>query len=130
MPKIVVGILSFINRIKARKIYTKSPQNADAKQETFIMKMDANQEQSGSDLDNSFKFNFNISEKSSNELGKCDASHTEDGNEKEKGELSDSEKSKSETAECGASHVNNGSFFKMEKTDNAFRFQFDIEGKT
>ena len=94
------------------------------------MKIDANQEQSGADLDNNFKFNFNISEKSSNQREKCDPSYTEDKNEQNKGELSESEKSKSETAECGASHVNNGSFFKMEKTDNAFRFQFDIEGKT
>ena len=57
------------------------------------MKMDANQEQSGSDL-------------------------------------SESENSKSVTSDSGASHINDGSFFKMEKTDNAFRFQFDIEGKT
>ena len=109
---------------------TESTQNTDAKQETFIMKMDANQEQSGSDLDNSFKFNFNISEKSANEREKCDPSYREDGNEEGKGELSDSENSKSETFDSGASHVNDGSFFKMEKTDNAFRFQFDIEGKT
>ena len=101
MPTIV-GILIFINRIKARKIYTFQH----------------------------LKFNFNISEKGANGQGKCDPSHTEDENEQDKGELSDSEKSKSETAECGASHVNNGSFFKMEKIDNAFRFQFDIEGKT
>ena len=47
-----------------------------------------------------------------------------------KRELSDSENSKSETFDSGSSHVNDGSFFKMEKTDNAFRFQFDIEGKT
>ena len=95
---------------------TQSTQNTDAKQETFNMKMDANQEQSGSDLDNSFKFNFNISDKSAN---------AEDKNEQNKGELSDSK-----ISDSGASHVNDGSFFKMEKTDNAFRFQFDIEGKT
>ena len=46
------------------------------------MKMDANQVQSGADLDNSFKFNFNISEKGSYEWEKCDPSYTEDGNEK------------------------------------------------
>ena len=101
MPTIV-GILTFINRIKARKIY----------------------------IFQHFKFNFNISEKSANGQGKCDPSHTEDESEQNKGELSDSEKSKSETSDSGASHVNDGSFFKMEKTDNAFRFQFDIEGKT
>ena len=101
MPTIV-GILTFINRIKARKTY----------------------------IFQHFKFNFNISEKSANEQEKCDPSYTEDGNEKEKGELRDSENSKSETTDSGASQVNNGSFFKMEKTENAFRFQFDIEGKT
>ena len=94
---------------------TQSTQNTDAKQETFNMNMDANQEQSGSDLDNSFKFNFNISEKSANGQGKCDPSYTEDGNEKEKGELSESENSKLETSDSGASHVNNGSFSKWRK---------------
>ena len=116
------------NTVSTQK--TESTQNTDAKQETFNMKMDANQEQSGSDLDNSFKFNFNISEKSADEQGKCDPSNTEDENEENKGELSDSEKSKTKISDSGASHVNDGSFFKMEKTDNAFRFQFDIEGKT
>ena len=101
MPTIV-GILTFINRIKARKIY----------------------------IFHHFIFNFNISEKSSNEQKKCDPSYTDDKNEWDKGELSDSEKRKSETSDSGASYVNDGSFFKMEKTDNAFRFQFDIESKT
>ena len=81
-------------------------------------------------MDNSFKFNFNISEKSANEQEKCDPSYTEDENKQDKGEPNISEKSKSETSDQGTSHVNDGSFFKMEKTDNAFRFQFDIEGKT
>ena len=75
-------------------------------------------------------FNFNISKISANGQGKCDPSHAEDENEEDKDELRDSENSKSETSDQGASHVNNGSFFKMKKTDNAFGFQFDIEGKT
>ena len=53
MPTIV-GILTFINRIKARKIY----------------------------IFQHFKFNFNISEISANGQGKCDPSHTEDENER------------------------------------------------
>ena len=70
MPTIV-GILTFINRIKARKIY----------------------------IFHHFIFNFNISEKSSNEQKKCDPSYTDDKNEWDKGELSDSEKRKSELSD-------------------------------
>ena len=49
MP-IIVGILTFINRIKARNNY----------------------------IFQHFKFNFNISEISANGKGRCDHSHTED----------------------------------------------------
>ena len=119
MPTIV-GILTFINRIKARQIYTQSLHRIQMQ----------SRKQSGADLDYNFKFNFNFSEKSSNEREKCDPSYTEDKNKQDQVELSDSEKSKLESSYCGASHINDVSFFKMEKTDNAFRFQFDIEGKT
>ena len=56
--------------------------------------------QSGADLDNTFKFNFNISEKSAIGQEKCNPSHTEDKNEQDEGELSDSEKSKSGCFTC------------------------------
>ena len=71
-------------------------------------------ENSGADLNESFRFNFSISDNSS---GSLENSSLKGGNEN----LNVAEK---ETAS------NSFNDFKMEKSDNAFRFNFDMTDKT
>ena len=103
----------FFKKSASQKSQNQSTQNSSASTDHDTAGLEVGK--SGDDLNESFKFNFSITETVTDESTKCDQTVLEE----EKLDISKS------GAECGS-----GSSFKMEKSDNAFRFHFDMSDKT
>ena len=103
----------FFKKSASQKSQNQSTQNSSASTDHDIAGLEVGK--SGDDLNESFKFNFSITETVTDESTKCDQTVLEE----EKLDISKS------GAESGS-----GSSFKMEKSDNAFRFHFDMSDKT
>ena len=111
----------FFKKSSSQKSQTQSVQIPSASKDIDIETSETYIPVPGANLDESFKFNFSLTENVPTSVSVDNSIETARKSTNELGNSNDSEKD----AGCSREGV-----FKMERSDNSFRFEFDMSDKT